>query len=183
MIAPLPSFIIQRGMAGAGILAWIIVQKYVDHLPLYRQIEQFKRFGMPVPSSTMSDWVGMSLKELTPVYEVLKKKVLSSNYLQADETPIKVLDEKKKGESHRGYYWVYRDPQSRLVLFDYRESRSREGPTEILKSFAKLEYDFLSVKLSSTVTDEFLAWLYSIKINWINCFNTIPLNLLLPHKI
>ena len=135
LIAPLPNFIVQRGMAGAGLLAWIIVQKYVDHLPLYRQIEQFKRFGMPVPSSTMSDWVAMSLKELTPLYEVLKKKVLRSNYLQADETPIKVLDEKKKGESHRGYYWVYRDPQSRLVLFDYRENRSREGPTEILKNF------------------------------------------------
>ncbi|MEO7157057.1 MAG: IS66 family transposase [Vicinamibacterales bacterium] len=135
LIAPLPNFIVQRGMAGAGLLAWIIVQKYVDHLPLYRQIEQFKRFGMPVPSSTMSDWVAMSLKELTPLYEVLKRKVLGSNYLQADETPIKVLDEKKKGESHRGYYWVYRDPQSHLVLFDYRESRSREGPTEILKNF------------------------------------------------
>lgn len=135
LIAPLPNFIIQRGMAGAGLLAWIIVQKYVDHLPLFRQIEQFKRFGMPVPSSTMSDWVAMSIKELTPLYEVLKKKVLDSNYLQADETPIKVLDDKKKGESHRGYYWVYRDPQTGLVLFDYRESRSREGPTEILKSF------------------------------------------------
>jgi transposase len=135
LIAPLPNFIIQRGMAGAGLLAWIIVQKYVDHLPLYRQIEQFKRFGMPVPSSTMSDWVAMSLRELTPLYEVLKKKTLSANYLQADETPIKVLDEKKKGESHRGFYWVYRDPQSGLVLFDYRESRSREGPTEMLKDF------------------------------------------------
>lgn len=135
LIAPLPNFIVQRGMAGAGLLAWIVVQKYVDHLPLYRQIEQFKRFGMPVPSSTMSDWVAMSLKELNPLYEVLKKKVLDSNYLQADETPIKVLDEKKKGGSHRGYYWVYRDPQSQLVLFDYRENRSREGPTEMLKNF------------------------------------------------
>lgn len=135
LIAPLPNFIIQRGMAGAGLLAWIIIQKYVDHLPLYRQIEQFKRFGMPVPSSTMSDWVAMSLNELTPLYEALKKKVLSSNYLQADETPIKVLDDKKKGEAHRGFYWVYRDPQSGLVLFDYRKGRGREGPSEILKGF------------------------------------------------
>lgn len=135
LIAPLPSFIVQRGMAGAGLLAWIVVQKFVDHLPLYRQIEQFKRLGMPVPSSTMSDWVAMSLKELTPLYEVLKKETLASNYLQADETPIKVLDKNKKGESHRGYYWVYRDPQSGLVLFDYREGRSREGPSEMLKSF------------------------------------------------
>lgn len=122
-------------MAGAGLLAWIVVQKYVDHLPLHRQIEQFKRFGMRIPSSTMSDWVGMSLKELTPLYEVLKKKTLASNYLQADETPIQVLDDTKKGKSHRGYYWVYRDPQAGLVLFDYRESRSRQGPSEMLKDF------------------------------------------------
>lgn len=135
LIAPLPNFIIQRGMAGAGLLAWIVVQKFVDHLPLYRQIEQFKRFGMPVPSSTMSDWVAMSIKELTPLYEVLKKKIISSNYLQADETPIKVLDNTKKGETHRGFYWVYRDPQSGLVLFDYRKGRGREGPTEILRNF------------------------------------------------
>jgi len=135
LIAPLPTFIVQRGMAGAGILAWIIVQKYVDHLPLYRQIEQFKRFGMRVPSSTMSDWVSMSLNELTPLYEALKKKVISSNYLQVDETPIKVLDKDKKDASHRGFYWVYRDPQSGLVLFDYRKGRGREGPTEILKGF------------------------------------------------
>jgi transposase len=135
IIAPLPNFIVQRGMAGAGLLAWIIIQKYVDHLPLYRQIEQFKRFGMNVPSSTMSDWVSMSLNELTPLYEALKKIVFVSNYLQADETPIKVLDEKKKGESHRGYYWVYRDPQYGLVLFDYRESRGRAGPSEMLKDF------------------------------------------------
>lgn len=135
LIAPLPNFIIQRGMAGAGLLAWIVVQKFVDHLPLYRQIEQFKRFGMPVPSSTMSDWVAMSLKELTPLYEALKKKVLSSNYLQADETPIKVLDDTKKGQTHHGFYWVYRDPLSGLVLFDYRKSRGREGPSEILKDF------------------------------------------------
>ena len=135
LIAPLPNFIVQRGMAGAGLLAWIVVQKFVDHLPLYRQIEQFKRFGMPVPSSTMSDWVAMSLKELTPLYEVLKKKIISSNYLQADETPIKVLDNTKKGETHRGFYWVYRDPQSGLVLFDYRKGRGREGPSEILKDF------------------------------------------------
>ena len=135
LIAPLPNFIVQRGMAGAGLLAWIIVQKYVDHLPMYRQIEQFKRFGMRVPSSTMSDWVSMSINELAPLYEALRKIIFVSNYLQADETPIKVLDQNKKGESHRGYYWVYRDPQYGLVLFDYRESRSREGPSKMLKDF------------------------------------------------
>lgn len=135
IIADLPSFIIPRGIAGAGLLALIIIQKYVDHLPLYRQIEQFKRMGVEIPSSTMSDWVAMCMNELAPLYEALKLKILSGNYLQADETPIKVLDRGKKGDTHRGFYWVYRDPQSGLVLFDYRKGRGREGPAEILKNF------------------------------------------------
>lgn len=135
IIADLPSFIIPRGIAGTGLLALIIIQKYVDHLPLYRQIEQFKRMGVNIPSSTMSDWVSMCINELAPLYGALKSKILSGNYLQADETPIKVLDRDKKGDTHRGYYWVYRDPQSGLVLFDYRMGRGREGPAEILKNF------------------------------------------------
>jgi transposase len=135
LIGELPSFIIPRGIAGAGLLTQIIIQKYVDHLPLYRQIEQMKRMGMVIPSSTMSDWVGMCIKELTPLYEALKTKILSANYLMADETPIKVLHRDKNGNIHLGYYWVYRDPQSGLVFFDYRPGRGREGPTDILKYF------------------------------------------------
>jgi transposase len=135
IIPELPSFIIPRGIAGAGLLALILIQKYIDHLPLYRQIDQFKRMGIDIPSSTMSDWVAMCIHELTPLYQALKSKIVSSNYLQADETPIKVLDRDKKGTTHRGFYWVYRDPQSGLVLFDYQKGRGREGPTEILKNF------------------------------------------------
>ena len=131
----LPSFIVPRGIAGASLLALIIIQKYVDHLPLYRQIEMFKRMGIEIPSSTMSDWLAMCIKELVPLYEALKAKLLSANYLMADETPIKVLDRDKKGNIHLGYYWVYRDPGSGLVLFDYRPGRGREGPEDILKNF------------------------------------------------
>jgi hypothetical protein len=72
---------------------------------------------------------------LEPLYNELKKQVLNEHYLQADETPIKVLDPLKPGTTHRGYYWVYHSPQKRLVFFDYREGRGREGPTEILKDF------------------------------------------------
>ena len=135
VIGELPSFIIPRGSAGASLLALIIIQKYVDHLPLYRQIEMFKRMGIIIPPSTMSDWVSMCIKELAPLYEALKRKILSANYLMADETPIKVLDRDKKGKTHLGYYWVYRDPQSGLVLFDYQTGRGSEGPTELLKNF------------------------------------------------
>ena len=66
---------------------------------------------------------------------MLRKEVLSADYLQVDETPIKVLDKNKKGTTHRGFHWVYRSPQKRMVLFDYREGRGHEGPQECLKDF------------------------------------------------
>jgi hypothetical protein len=72
---------------------------------------------------------------IAPLADVLQRKVLSSFYLEADETPIRVLDRDKKGKTHRGYYWVYHDPLNNLVLFDYREARGRDGPRELLKDF------------------------------------------------
>lgn len=135
IIADLPSSPIEKGKVGASVLALIIIQKYVDHLPLYRQIEQFKRMGMEIPSSTMSDWVKTAAELIAPLYDVLLKRVLRSNYLQADETRIQVLDRDKKKKTHRGWYWTYRDTQSGLVLFDYHESRGREGPGGRLKNF------------------------------------------------
>lgn len=135
IIADLPSSPIEKGRAGASVLALIIIHKYVDHLPLYRQIEMFKRMGMDIPSSTMSDWVKTGAELITPLYNTLVKKILESNYLQADETCIQVLDRDKKKKTHRGWYWTYRDPQSGLVIFDYHESRGREGPKGMLKNF------------------------------------------------
>lgn len=135
LIGTLPSSPIEKGIPGPALLALILIQKYVDHLPLYRQIEQFKRLGVEIPASTMSDWVALCCNLLDPLYEALKKKILQSGYLQADETTIKVLDNNIKGKTHLGYYWVYRDPVSGMVLFDYRKGRGREGPEEVLKTF------------------------------------------------
>ncbi len=136
IIADLPSSPIEKGKAGASILALIIIQKYVDHLPLYRQIEQFKRMGITIPSSTMSDWIRTAAELIEPLYEALIKKILQSNYLQVDETRIQVLDREKENKTHRGWYWTYRDPQSGLVLFDYHESRGRAAPQSMLQDFS-----------------------------------------------
>lgn len=135
LMAELPSRPIEKGIPGPGLLASIVIEKYADHIPLYRQIERFRREGIRIAPSTMSDWIAAACTLVAPLYEVLKKKVLSSDYLQADETPIKVLDKDKKGKTHRGYYWVYRDPVCGRVLFDYRQGRGRDGPTEVLKNF------------------------------------------------
>lgn len=135
LIAELPARPIDKGIPGPGLLAQIVIDKYTDHLPIYRQLQRFEREGIKLSSSTLGDWISGTCSLLEPLYEALKKEVLSSDYLQADETPIKVLDKDKKGATHRGYHWVYHAPLKGLVLFDYREGRGREGPQECLKYF------------------------------------------------
>lgn len=145
-VAALPSRPIEKGIAGVGLLSQIIIDKYVDHLPLHRQLQRFKREDIHIAPSTIGDWVKYSCQLLAPLYEVLKEKVFSSSYLMADESPIKVLDKDKPGATHQGYYWVYRSPLERLVLFDYRPSRGREGPTQMLEHFkGHLQTDGYSV--------------------------------------
>jgi hypothetical protein len=99
-------------------------------------MQRFERRGVKLAYSTLTDWVSGTCQLITPLFEALKAEVLKSTYLHADETPIRVLDRKKEGETHRGYYWVYQNSIDKLVLFDYQEGRGREGPSEILKDFS-----------------------------------------------
>ena len=135
IIAPMIDRPLPKAIAGPGLLAQIIIDKYVDHLPLYRQEQRFKREGVDIAYSTISDWIKNGCALLDPLGEALKKIIISSDYLHADETPVKVLDKNKKGTTHRGFYWVYHNSIDNLVWFDYREGRGREGPNEILKDF------------------------------------------------
>ena len=135
IIAPMIERPLPKAIAGPALLAQIVIDKYVDHLPLYRQMERFKREGINIPYSTLTDWISATCKLITPLYDALSKIILQSNYLHADESPIKVLDKDKKGQTHRGYFWVYHNSIDRLVLFDYQQGRGREGPLEILKDF------------------------------------------------
>ncbi len=135
LIGELPSRPVEKAMAGEGLLAQIVIDKYVDHLPLYRQMQRFERSGIKLSYSTLTDWVSDTCKLITPLFEALKAEVLQSNYLHADETPIKVMDKNKNGETHRGYYWVYQNSINKIVFFDYQEGRGREGPMEILQNF------------------------------------------------
>lgn len=135
LIGQLPSRPLEKSIAGAGLLAQVIIDKYIDHLPLHRQMQRFERTGVKLAYSTLSAWVHDSCRLITPLFEALKAEVLKSNYLHADETPIKVMDKDKKGETSRGYYWVYQNSIDKIVFFDYQEGRGREGPVEILKNF------------------------------------------------
>lgn len=133
--ATLPGRLLAKCMAGEGLLAQIIIDKYCDHLPLHRQLQRFERAGITIAQSTINDWVKAVLTQLTALYEVHKKQVLISHYLHADETPLKVLDNDKKDAAHQGYYWCYHNSIAKLALFDYRRGRGREGPDDILKDF------------------------------------------------
>ena len=89
VIAPLPTFPIEKGIAGPGLLAQVLIDKFVDHLPIYRQIERFKRDNIKIASSTINGWQESVCNLLKPLYETLKHRVLSQGYLQVDETQYK----------------------------------------------------------------------------------------------
>jgi len=135
LIGKLPVRPIEKGIPGAGLLANIAVEKFVDHLPIYRQIERFKREDIKITDSTIDNWITKTAELLDPLYEYLKRLVLGQGYLQVDETPIKVLDRDKKGTTHQGYYWVYHSPLQNAVFFDYQPGRGRAGPAQMLNHF------------------------------------------------
>ncbi len=136
VIGALPSRPIEKGIAGPGLLAHILISKYVDHLPLYRQRQQFRRQGVELAESTLCGWVEACCDLLNPLAEALRREVLAASYLMSDETPLRVLDSSKPGKCHLGYLWPYLAPLAKLVYFDYQPSRSREGPQKMLQNFA-----------------------------------------------
>jgi transposase len=141
-IAALPPQPIEQGMAGPGLLAQVILNKFEYHLPLFRQEKMFRQqFGVELSRKTMGCWVEQVSELMKPVYRSIREDLLAGKYLQADETPIRYLDPDVKGKSQQGYLWAYSRPGGD-VLFEWRLSRSREGPQEFLKNFrGKLQTD------------------------------------------
>jgi transposase len=142
VIAPLPARLIEKGLPGAGLLTQVIVSKYEDHLPLYRQEKIYReRHGVTLSRQTLCGWVAAAADWLAPIYREMKAALVARDYLQADETPIRYLDPDVKGKSQSGWLWTYSQPQGDVV-FDWNVSRSREGPREFLQSFrGKLQTD------------------------------------------
>jgi transposase len=136
LIGDLPSRPIDKCIAEASLLSHIIISKFIDHLPFYRQIQMFKRdFEWTLSDSTINDWFAACCKLLEPLYQQMRKQALQGTYLQVDESPIKVLDSDKPSGTHQGYQWVYHSPSARIVFFDYRNGRGMHGPKETLGDY------------------------------------------------
>jgi transposase len=135
LVARLPSRPIDKGIAGAMLLATILVEKFLYHMPIYRQLLKFKSQGVAIPDSTIHDWIARVCHLMEPLYELLVRMALEAGYMQADETPLPVLDKDKAGSTHRGYLWAYHAVRPKLAFFDYRRTRGKAGPMCILESY------------------------------------------------
>ena len=138
---PAPARTIERGLAGPGLLAHVLVAKYADHCPLYRQSEIYAREGIDLDRSTLAGWVGASSELLTPLVEALRKYVLSARKIHADDTPVPVLAP-GNGKTKTGRLWTYvRDERTAgentapAVWFAYSSDRKGEHPRQHLKNF------------------------------------------------
>jgi transposase len=134
VIGDLPARPIEKGRPGAGLLAHVVVSKYADHLPLYRQEKIFRREGVDLSRSTLCDWVGWTADLLAPIVNESKRGLLEEALIQSDDTPIRVQDDRKKGKCHIGRLWSYCVPYGEVV-FDFTMNRSREGPAGFLSGF------------------------------------------------
>lgn len=136
-IAPVPPQIIPKGIATPGLLAHIAVSKYCDALPLYRQEKIFSRHGIEITRSTMSSWMVMVADKSKVLMALLQQELISGLLVNADETPVQVLDEPGRKNTAKSYMWVFRggSPDKPVILFHYSETRSNEVPKEILKGF------------------------------------------------
>jgi transposase len=140
-LQPLP-----KAIAGASLLAYLLVSKYEDHLPLHRLIKMIRREKVELAESTVNDWVQGAMKLLEPLFESMLKQIRTSGYLMADESPIPVLDSLREGSTHKGYYWVFYAPLSHLIMFIYHKSRGGDAPKEFLIDFeGYLQVDGYSV--------------------------------------
>ena len=147
--AAAPDQVLPKAIAGAGLLTQLVIAKFIDHLPLYRQRAMLRRdYDWDIASSTLGDWFAATCTLLEPLYAALAKQVLDTDYLQGDESRITVLErgaEPTKNKSHRyppksrkvhlGYMWVFRNPVAGGVLFAYRPGRGANILHETLDTF------------------------------------------------
>ena len=131
---PVDPHIIDKGIPTTGLLAQVLVAKYADHLPLYRQEAIFGRAGLAIPRSTLAQWVGSCGVQLQPLVDAMRTELLQRRVLHADETPVSML-KPGNGKAHRAYLWAYATgafENIKAVVYDFCESRSGEHARRFL---------------------------------------------------
>ena len=133
--AELPEAPIAKSFAGSDLLAFLIVSKFVDHLPVYRVLQILKRQGIVLSAATISDWFEAIAVLLNPLYQAMAKEVLESGYVQVDESTIPVIDDEKH-KAVKAYLWVVRSIQKKMVFFHYDQgSRAQRVVISLLRDY------------------------------------------------
>jgi transposase len=133
-----PKTLLHKSMASNELVAHTIVLKYRHALPLYRQEQYFKMMGARLSRQTLSNWVISAAKELDVVYQLMIQELLKRDYVQADETPVKVIDEKGMAAKGNKYMWLYKsgNQDKPVIIYDYQKTRSSNCPKKFLSEFS-----------------------------------------------
>lgn len=133
---PVPPRPIPRSVAGPGLISFLLVSKFGDHLPLYRLEDIFTRHGLHIPRSTLCDWVGAAAELLWPLAQLQKQLVLASPVMWTDDTLVRLLDRQADGGSRLARFWAYiGDNQHPYSVYDFTPNHTRDGPAEFLKNY------------------------------------------------
>lgn len=133
-IAALPPRVIPQGKAGASLVAHVLLSKYADHLPLYRQQQQFARLGVDFSRQSLCDWVEKGAEWLQPIVREMKRELLAGQYVQVDETPVRVMDPEVPNRCATGWLWVLGRPGGDVV-FEFHPGRGKEFAAKLLGTF------------------------------------------------
>jgi transposase len=134
-MASLPVMPLPKCMASASLLADIIIQKFFYHMPFYRVIQKYKELGVTISDSTMNDWYAATCEKLKLLYDILKREVLSKDYIQVDESTLPVIDNEKH-RAVKGYIWCARAVEDHQVVFHYdMGSRGYETARKLLRGY------------------------------------------------
>jgi transposase len=181
---PLPAVAIEKCRAGSDVLAAIVVSKYADHLPLYRQQAIYRREGVELSRVTMGNWIGKCAFLLKPVVGQMKAELLATGMVQSDDTGVKYLE--SPGPAKSGYLWAYVSYEGDVV-YDFTTSRSRAGPTSFLAGFqGTLQVDGYTAYneiLATEGVDHAACWAH-VRRKFENALKTDPLEAaMVLHKI
>ena len=136
-IAPVPVQLLPKSIASEGLIAHLIVSKFADGLPLYRQQKIFNRMGIELSRATMANWVVKASQQCRPLIDLLEKEIRSGPLINADETPYQVLNEPGRHNTSKSYMWVFKGGQenSPALLYQYHRTRSGDAALKFLKDY------------------------------------------------